>query len=380
MAIIANRYQWRRPRHIVDANEVQERNVESRKQMLRNMYQGSNVYCYDSLRLTKRSFSDLSAILREKSGLQDTLNVSVEEKLAIFLLIVGHNTKMRLIRSTYGWSLEPISRHFNEVLRGILFLSHEFIKLPNPETTLPEDPKWKWFEDCLGALDGTHIDVNVPLNDQGRYRNRKQRITTNVLGVCDRQMKFLYVLAGWEGSASDSRILRDAMSREDSFVVPSGKFYLVDDGYTNGPGFLAPYRSTRYHLNEWAIQGNNPSTARELFNLRHATARNVIERTFGLLKMRWAILRTSSYFDLENQIRIIHACCILHNFLRDRQRDMDDILIHEVDSLISAAPAENQGEMSLITHVQSTNEWGNFRDTKASEMFVDYQARRGQSS
>jgi hypothetical protein len=55
------------------------------------------------------------------------------------------------------------------------------------------------------------------------------------------------------------------------------------------------------------------------------------------------------------QIRIIHACCILHNFLRDRQRDMDDILIHEVDSVISVAPAENQREMSLVTHVESTN-------------------------
>jgi hypothetical protein len=59
---------------------------------------------------------------------------------------------------------------------------------------------------------------------------------------------------------------------------------------------------------------------------------------------------------------------------------MDDILIHEVDSIISVAPTENQGEMSLIMHVQLTNEWGDFRDTKASEMFVDYQARRGQSS
>ena len=66
--------------------------------------------------------------------------------------------------------------------------------------------------------------------------------------------------------------------------------------------------------------------------------------------------------------------------MRDRQRDMDDILIHEVDSIISVTRTENQGEMSLITHVQSTNEWGDFRDTKASEMFVDYQARRGQSS
>jgi hypothetical protein len=62
-------------------------------------------------------------------------------------------------------------------------------------------------------------------------------------------MKFVYVLAVWEGSASDSRVLRDAMSRDDAFAIPSGKYYLVDARYTNGPGFLAPYRSTRYHLN-----------------------------------------------------------------------------------------------------------------------------------
>jgi hypothetical protein len=73
-------------------------------------------------------------------------------------------------------------------------------------------------------------------------------------------MKFLYVLTGWEGSALDSWVLRDAMSREDAFVVLNGKYYQVDVGYTNGLEFLAPYRSTRYHLNEWASQGNNPST------------------------------------------------------------------------------------------------------------------------
>jgi hypothetical protein len=197
--------------------------------------------------------------------------VSVEEKLAIFLLIVAHAVKMRLIHSTYGWSLETISQHFNEILQAILPLSHEFIKLPGPDVVQPEDPKWKWFDDCLGALYGTHVDVLVPLKDQSRYRNRKQ------------QMKFLYVLAGWEGSATDSRVLWDAMSQEDAFVVPNGKYYLVDAGYTNGPGFFAPYRSTRYHFNEWASQGNNPSIERELFNLRHAIAQNVIERTFALL-------------------------------------------------------------------------------------------------
>jgi hypothetical protein len=113
---------------------------------------------------------------------------------------------LRLIHSTYGWSLELISNHFNEVLQGVLSLSHEFIKLTHPVVVQPEDPKWKWFDDCLGALDGTHIDVFVPLVDHGRYRNRKQQITTNVLRVCDQHIRFVYVLAGWEGSASDSRV------------------------------------------------------------------------------------------------------------------------------------------------------------------------------
>ncbi|GJN05062.1 hypothetical protein PR202_ga22661 [Eleusine coracana subsp. coracana] len=83
------------------------------------------------------------------------------------LLIVGHGVKMRLIQSKYGQSLEPISWHFNEVLRGSLLLSHEFIKLPNQATVQPKDPEWILFEDCLGALDGTNDDVYVPLVDQG---------------------------------------------------------------------------------------------------------------------------------------------------------------------------------------------------------------------
>jgi len=61
-----------------------------------------------------------------------------------------------------------------------------------------------------------------------------------------------------------------------------GKYFLVDAGYTNGPGFLAPYQGTRYHLNEWI--GNTSQNYKELFNLRHSSARNAIERAFGILK------------------------------------------------------------------------------------------------
>ena len=52
-------------------------------------------------------------------------------------------------------------------------------------------------------------------------------------------------------------------------------------------------------------------------------------------------------------------------------------MIHEVDQAISVESTEAQSEMSMIMHVQSSNEWNNFRDTMAKQMFVDYQARRG---
>jgi uncharacterized protein (DUF2062 family) len=35
-------------------------------------------------------------------------------------------------------------------------------------------------------------------------------------------------------------------------------------------------------LKEWAANGNNPQNPKELYNLRHASARNVVERIFAL--------------------------------------------------------------------------------------------------
>ena len=77
----------------------------------------------------------------------------------------------------------------------------------------------------MGALDGTYIKVSVPEIDKARNRTRKGEIATNVLGVCNQNMEFIFVLPGWEGSASDSRVLRDAMSRPNGLRVPTGKTY-----------------------------------------------------------------------------------------------------------------------------------------------------------
>lgn len=82
-----------------------------------------------------------------------------------------------------------------------------------------------------------------------RYRNRKGFIGQNVLAACNFALLFVYILSGWEGSASDSQIFNYA--RKWDFAVPAGKYYLADAGFPLCDVLMVPYRGIRYHLKEW---------------------------------------------------------------------------------------------------------------------------------
>ncbi|KAL0546520.1 hypothetical protein IC582_016431 [Cucumis melo] len=158
--------------------------------------------------------------------------------------------------------------------------------------------------DCLEALDKTYIKVNIHAADRPMFRTHKEEIVTNVLDICDIKGDFIYVLASWEGSAPESRISRDAFARPNGLQVPKGQ---------------------RYHLQEWCGAGNAPTNAKEYFNMKHYSTRNVIERVFDLLKGRWTILHTKSYYPLQVQCRTILACCLLDNLINKEMPNCDDI-------------------------------------------------------
>lgn len=107
---------------------------------------------------------------------------------------------------------------------------------------------YPYFKDIVGAIDGTHIKAHVAADSIAPFRNRKGDISQNVMAACTFDMYFCFVLAGWEGSAHDGRVLNDALMK--GFDVPAGKYYLADAGYALKKGFLVPYRGVRYHLRE----------------------------------------------------------------------------------------------------------------------------------
>ena len=140
-------------------------------------------------------------------------------------------------------------------------------------------------------------------------------------------LKFQFVHVGWEGSAYDALVLRDALAKG-RFRPPPGKYYLVDAGFYNSSFMMTPYTRVRYHLKEWEESGLRPQNKEELFNRRYAELRNAIERIFGVLKRRFKILSKQIEFSIQIQINVVLVVTALYNFISEYERiediDIDD--------------------------------------------------------
>ena len=258
----------------------------------------------------------------------------------------------------------------------MLALHRHVVKLPTnntpPSASITNNPKRaQYFTDCVGAIDGTHIDVYLPPSEHPKYRNRKGHLSQNVFAACNFDLQFLYVLAGWEGSAHDGTVLRDATYNR-GFKTPQKRYWLGDAGYSNSDTVLVPYRSTRYHLKEGRLAGKRPENSKELFNLRHASLRNVIERIFGILKRKYQILRTPSEYSMETQARIVLACTALHNWVRSKEGDRADIFL-EKETNSGKKAQDIQPVIVYPERAVTSKKMDNFRDELAERMWADYQ-------
>uniref|UniRef100_A0A803N8W4 Transposase n=1 Tax=Chenopodium quinoa TaxID=63459 RepID=A0A803N8W4_CHEQI len=289
----------KRPRIIrqpyVNRDSLREANINS-------ILHCGDTHCLGQIRMRPAPFYSLCNILVERGLLRESVRMSVKEQVIIFLHLLGHNVRFRVIGGRFFRSTWTVHYYFHIVLQAILRLYPEVVKPPTTsiQPEIQNNPRFfPWFEDFIGAIDGTHVRASVPIEIQDRFRGRKGRTTQNVLAAVDFDAKFTYVLACWEGSAHDLRVLNDALSR--GFKIPEGKYYLADAGFGSRKGLMPPYRRTRYHLKEFT--NNPPENERELFNLRHSSIRMVVERAFGILKARFRVLDAKPFWSFKTQVK-----------------------------------------------------------------------------
>ncbi|MFQ6652966.1 hypothetical protein Gotur_024600 [Gossypium turneri] len=103
-------------------------------------------------------------------GLKSSRNMLVDEQVAMFLHIISYHLKNRVIKHHFNRSEETVSRSFHKDLNAVISLQDVLFKKAEPITANSTDPRWKWFKNCLDALDGTHIKIRVPTVDKPRYQ------------------------------------------------------------------------------------------------------------------------------------------------------------------------------------------------------------------
>nr|XP_016483670.1 PREDICTED: uncharacterized protein LOC107804313 isoform X1 [Nicotiana tabacum] len=127
--------------------------------------------------------------------------------------------------------------------------------------------------DCIGALDGTHVKARLSQGQEIPYIGRK--------------------------------------------------------GYPHMKGYMAPYKgdNVRYHLAQFrrgaTRQLREPRGRIEKFNYLHSSCRNIVERTFGVWKARWSMLRDMPFYHIDTQRDIVLATMAIHNYIR-KKCNMDD--------------------------------------------------------
>ncbi|KAA0038310.1 retrotransposon protein [Cucumis melo var. makuwa] len=84
--------------------------------------------------MDRRTFAILYHLLQTVSGLSSTEVVDVEEMVAMFLHVLAHDVKNRVIQREFVRSGETVSGHFNLVLLAVVRLYEELIKRPVPVT------------------------------------------------------------------------------------------------------------------------------------------------------------------------------------------------------------------------------------------------------
>lgn len=86
-------------------------------------------------RMPPNVFLKLCTIVREQTPIEDTRYICVEEMLATFLLIVGHNDRYCNVRQRFGRSHFATSQNFNKILKALNTIAPQM--MVKPESTVP---------------------------------------------------------------------------------------------------------------------------------------------------------------------------------------------------------------------------------------------------
>jgi hypothetical protein len=116
-----------------------------RQRTLEMLYNYNDIECIAMLRMKRVPFFTLCNLLRSRKLVPETLGCPVEEQVAMFVFVVGHNVRFRVVHQFFRRSIETVSRIFHQVLYAIGELRADMIKPPSTVTHPKIVGSHRWF-------------------------------------------------------------------------------------------------------------------------------------------------------------------------------------------------------------------------------------------
>lgn len=227
------------------------------------------------------------------------------------------------IRTIVKEVCEAIWKHFGPIV------------LPQPTEVMwkkvANDFKRFWnFPNCIGALDGKHVNIKCPINGGSDYWNYKGQNSIVLLALVDAHYKFIVVDVGSYGRNSDGGIFeKSTLGKlldqkklnipEDQPLMPGSEplpYVIVgDEAFPLKHYLLRPYNKNALLNNE----------SNKIFNYRLSRARRIVENAFGILRARWRVFQGPIQVQPEMVDKIVLAACCLHNYLGTTFELQDEI-------------------------------------------------------
>lgn len=141
-------------------------------------------------------------------------------------------------------------------------------------------------------------------------------------GVVDSDGVFINAFTGWTGRIHDQRLfvespLGEALndSSNEVFGAMTERLVVVDQDH-NMPIVLVA--DSAYQPHPFILpcyKDTDASTAeRARYNTKVSKARVVVEQAYDVLKKRWRVLLKPMELQLRTVVKVVIACCVLHNF------------------------------------------------------------------
>ncbi|XP_058817539.1 putative nuclease HARBI1 [Topomyia yanbarensis] len=250
--------------------------------------------------------------------------IPLNKRIAIALYALGSSAEYRTVASLFGVGRTTVGELVLEVCDAIIHSFHEETFPAYPPTTakileITSGFSKLGFPQCYGAVDGCHIEVNVPKTEAVDYYNFKGWHSVVLFAAVDHRYRFTYINVGVPGRSNDSTIFENSAlkSLHDSHSLFQQYSKIIDG--VNVPILLIGDSAFKLSQNlmkpfPFAINQNEDE---RLFNYVLSRCRRVVENAFGHLKARFRKIGRGLEVDICNANRIIKACCILHNLCND---------------------------------------------------------------